>query len=148
MFTRMYPEPKFNGNEEVEKYQIILSNYEKILSEFMQGKKSIPSEQKKKVAICIANIIKINYMILGNSNFQRYIELWEKCKLFADDEKAGIDKNEDWYKDIMNIIEDIKEFYKFIQEKEEEKKNIRKKYRKKFDEIDSKFIKKKMFKNL
>ena len=43
----------------------------------------------------------------------------------------------------MNIIEDIKEFYKFIQEKEEEKKNIRKKYRKKFDEIDSKFIKKK-----
>ena len=43
----------------------------------------------------------------------------------------------------MKLIEEIKDFYKYFQEKEEEKKNITKKYRKKFDEIDSKFIKKK-----
>ena len=126
MFTHDKYSLHLNINEEAEKYQIILSNYEKIYSEFIFGKKNIPSEQKRKAAICIANIIKINFNLLGNSNCQRYIELWEKCKLFADDEKAGIDKNEDWYKDIMNIIEDIKEFYKSIQEKEEEKKNIEK----------------------
>ena len=62
----------------------------------MFGKKSIPSEQKKKAAIYIVNIININFNFLGNSNYQRYIELGDKCKLFSDDENAGIDKNKDW----------------------------------------------------
>ena len=134
---------KFDKDEDAEKYQIILNNYEAIFSEFMQGKKSIPSEQKKKAAICIANIIKINFNFLGNSQYQRYIELGEKCKLFADDENAGIDKNEDWYQELMNMINEIKDLNKLIQEVEKMKKEIKAKYRKKFDEIDSKFAKKK-----
>ena len=95
MFTNNLNGLKLNTDEDVEKYQIILNNYEKILSEFMQGKKSIPSEQKKKASICIANIIKIELNFLGNSNYQRYLELWEMRKLFADDEESGIDKNEE-----------------------------------------------------
>ena len=147
MFIKTLYGLKLNINEEVEKYQIILNNYEKILSEFIQEKKSIPSEQKKKVAICISNIIKINFIFLGNSNYQRYIELGEKCKKYADDENEGIDKNEDWYKELMNIIEEISESYKYFQ-KDEKMKKVRKQYRKKFNEIDSNFIKKKMIKNL
>ena len=114
----------------------------------MQGKKSIPSEQKKKAAICIANIIKINFNFLGNSNFQRYIELGERVKIFADDKESGIDKNEDWYKELIQIIKDIKDIEKRLHEEEEMKKEIKKKYINKFDEIDSKFAKKKVNKNL
>jgi len=144
MFTKSLYGLKFNKDEEAEKYQIILSNYEKILSEFIQGKKSIPSEQKKKAAICIANIIKINFKFLGNSNHQRYIELGEKCNLYRDDKNAEIDINEDWYKELMKILEEIKDLEKRIQEGiEEMKKEIKKKYENRFDEIDSKFIKKK-----
>ena len=134
---------KFNKDEVAEKYQIILNNYERLLSGFMQGKKSIPSEQKKKAAICIANIIKINFNFLGNSNFQRYIELGERVKIFADDKESGIDKNEDWYKELIQIIKDIKDIEKRLHEEEEMKINIKKKYINKFDEIDSKFAKKK-----
>ena len=142
-FTKDLIGLKLDKNFDEEKYQIILSNYEKILSEFMSGKKSIPSEQKKKAAICIANIIKINFNFLGNCNLQRYIELGEKCQLFADDEDSGIDKNEEWYQEIMEIIQEIKDLEKRIHEEEEMKKKIKKAYPEKFDEIDSKFSKKK-----
>ena len=144
MFTKSLYGLKFNKDEDAEKYQIILSNYEKIYTEFIYIKKNIPSEQKRKAAICIANIIKINFKFLGNSNHQRYIELGELCKLYGNDKNAGIDINEDWYKELIEIIEEIKDLEKRIQAGiEEMKKEIKKKYINKFDEIDSKFIKKK-----
>ena len=115
----------------------------KYFQSLCKEKKSIPSEQKKKAAICIANIIKIELNFLGNSNYQRYIELGEKCKLFADDENAGIDKNEDWYQELMNMINEIKDINMLVQKVEKMKKEIKEKCRKKFDEIDSKFAKKK-----
>ena len=93
--------------------------------------------------MCIANIIKINFNFLGNSNYQKYIELWEKCKKYKEDENAGIDENEDWYKDIMEIIKEIKKLQETLQKLEEMKKEIKNKYREKFDRIDSKFTKKK-----
>ena len=99
MFTKSLYGLKFNKDEDAEKYQIILSNYEKIYTEFIYIKKNIPSEQKRKAAICIANIIKINFKFLGNSNHQRYIELGELCKLYGNDKNAGIDINEEWYKE-------------------------------------------------
>ena len=43
MITKDLKGLKYDKDEETERYQIILSNYEKILSEFIQGKKSIPS---------------------------------------------------------------------------------------------------------
>jgi len=134
---------KYDNNESIERYQIILSNYEKLLSEFMSGKKSIPNEQKKKVAICIANIINLNVNFLGNFNYQRYIELGEECRVFANEEDSGIDKNEEWYKDFEEMMKDIEEKYEIFKKEEEMGKVIKKKYRKNFDEIDSKFTKKK-----
>ena len=135
---------KYDKNEDTEKYQIALSNYEKILSRFKSGKKSIPSEQKKKAAKCIANIIKLNVRFLGNSNYQRYIELGKKCKQFEEDKNSGINKNENWYKEFITMMEEIENNYGVIKEKEEEmKKEIKQKYIKIFDEIDSKFTKKK-----
>ena len=133
---------KLNINEEAEKYRIILNNYEAILSKFISDKKSIPSDQKKKAAICIANIIKINFIFLGNSNYQRYIELWEECKKYKDDENAGIDENEDWYKDLKKIIKEIKDVQETLKQLEEMIREIKNRYREQFDKIDYKFTQK------
>ena len=143
LLTKSLKALKYDKNEEAEKYQIILNNYEKILSGFISGKKSIPSDQKKKAAKCIANIIKLNIIFLGNSNYQRYIELWKQWKLFENDKNSGINQNEDWYKEFQDLMKDIKGKNELIKLEEEEiKKEIRKKYIKIFDEIDFKFTKK------
>ena len=143
LLTKGLKDLKYDKNEEVEKYQIILSNYEKILSGFISEKKGIPSDQKKKAAKCIANIIKLNIIFLGNSNYQRYIELWKQWKLFENDKNSGINQNEDWYKEFQDLMKDIKGKNELIKLEEEEiKKEIRKKYIKIFDEIDFKFTKK------
>ena len=135
---------KYDKDEETERYQIILSNYEKILSRIMPGKESILSEQKKKAVKCIANIIKLNIYFLRNLNYQRYFELGKICKLFEKDKNSEINQNEDWYKEFIDLMEDIEGTYEVIKKKEEEmKKEIRKKNIKIFEEIDFKFIKKK-----
>ena len=135
---------KYDKDEETERYQIILSNYEKILSRIMPGKESILSEQKKKAVKCIANIIKLNIYFLRNLNYQRYFELGKICKLFEKDKNSEINQNEDWYKEFIDLMEDIEGKYEVIKKKEEEmKKEIRKKNIKIFEEIDFKFIKKK-----
>jgi predicted nuclease with TOPRIM domain len=97
-------------------------------------------EQKKKVAICLANIIKISFSLLGYAHFKRYIELGEKCELYAKDSDSGINKNEDWYKEFLDIMKRINELAEQDSNTEEEmKEKIKKKYKKKFDEIDSKY---------
>jgi hypothetical protein len=142
-FTKDLLNLKFEPNQDGEKYQIILSNYEKMLSEFFT-EKTLQKEQKKKVAICIANIIKISFVLLGYTHLKRYIELGEKCELYANDSDSGINKNEDWYKEFLEIMKEIKELAGQVGNSEEEmKKKIREKYRKSFDEIDSKYINKK-----
>ena len=143
-FTKDLLNLKFEPNQDGEKYQIILSNYEKMLSEFFT-EKALQKEQKKKVAICIANIIKISFSLLGYTHLKRYIELGEKCELYANDIDSGINKNEDWYKEFLDIMKEIKELAGQVGEdpEEEMKKKIKKKYKKTFNEIDSKYIKRK-----
>ena len=76
---------KYNKDEEEEeKCQIILSNSD-LLSWAMSGEESIPSEQKKKAAKYIANIIKLSINFLGNFNYQRYIELRKQFRIFEND---------------------------------------------------------------
>ena len=142
-FTKDLLNLKFEPNQDGEKYQIILGNYEKMLSEFLT-EKTLQKEQKKKVAICIANIIKISFSLLGYTHLKRYIQLGEKCELYANDIDSGINKNEDWYKEFLDLMKEIKELVGQVGDSEEEmKKRIKKKYKKIFDEIDSKYINRK-----
>ena len=142
-FTASLRNLQLTGKQNSEKYQIILSHYEKMLSEFSSDK-SIQKEQKKKEAICIANIIKISYKFLGNSQFKRYLKLGERCEFLASDKDSGIDTNEDWYKEFKNILKEINQTYFNINQNESDMKaKIRQKYKEKFDEIEIKFTKKK-----
>ena len=121
-------------NNAVERYKIVLSNYEKMLSGFELKK------QEKEQAICLANIIKINYKLLGYNNYKLYLQLGEKCKWIAD--RLKIDKNIEWYKEFLEIYQELKNTHKIITQNEIKDK-IKEKYKNKFDEIDEKFRKRK-----
>ena len=88
-------------------------------------------------AICIANIIKINVKLLGNINYKHYNELAEKCLLIADD--LNIDKNTEWYKEFLELYDEIKEMNGQIQSINDIKDSIRLQHNNEFTEIDNKF---------
>ena len=120
--------------DEQEKYQIVLANYEKMLAEI--------KDNTKEKAICISFILKIAINYIGDSNYKKYYQLGQQCEFIADE--AGIDKKEKWYQEFLTIYKEVKNSYESTQESEiEMKERIRKKYKKKFDEIDAKFTKKK-----
>jgi len=119
--------------EDNEKYQIELNNYEKMLSEFSD-------EPTKNEAICNANIIKICHRCLGYTNYKRYSGLGERVEFIV--KQLNIDTNEKWYKDFKEIYQEVKDLYKTLGEGDI-KEIIRKKYIKKFEEISNKFNKRK-----
>ena len=140
---------KFTKDEEKEKNEIILQNYEKMLREIKTNnfikneanKNPIKQEPNITEAICIANIIKISYSFLGNGNFKRFMELGERCQFLAKNlGKTG----SEWYKEFDALFIKIKNDYK---DSENSKKNIKdtilKKYKDKFDEVDKVFNEKK-----
>ena len=134
-FTRDAYGLQITAKDEQEKYQIVLSNYENMLIE-------LEDRMTEEKAICIANILKIAIRFLGDSNYTKYIKLGENCQLIVD--QKGLNKNETWYKEFLEIYNEIKENYKLLKENEKEmRENMRNKYPEKFDEIDSKFAKKK-----
>ena len=116
-----------------EKYLIVLNICEKTLSEFSD----LPT---KKEAICNANIINICLRILGYTNYKRYYELGERVEFIV--RQLNIDREEKWYKDFLEIYQEVKDLYKTLG-KEEIKEAIRKKYKKKFEEISNVFNKRK-----
>ena len=119
---------QLSKTDEMEKYQIVLANYEKMLAE-------IEGNTKEK-AICISFIL-----IIGDSNYKKYYQLGQQCEFIANE--ADINKNEKWYQEFLTIYKEVKESYEKTQESEIEMKDkIRKKYKIKFDEIDAKFAKK------
>ena len=125
---------KISANDEMERYQIVLTNYEKMLSEI--------KDNNKEKAICISYILKIAINYLGDSNYKKYIKLGEECEFIVD--QLNLDKKEKWYQDFLEIYKEVKENYDITKENEVEMKDkIKKKYKEKFDEIDSKFAKKK-----
>ena len=126
---------KLTQKDEQEKYQIVLSNYEKMLLE-LSDKMSLER------ALCIASILKIAIRFLGESNYPKYMKLGQTCELIVD--HLNINKDESWYKEFQEIYKEIKENYELIKKQEIKlKEDIRKKNKKIFDEIDSKFAKKK-----
>jgi hypothetical protein len=126
---------KLSPTDEAEKYQIILSNYEKMLI-------GLSDQKSRERALCIANILKLAIRFLGDLNYKKYIKLAQDCKFLVD--QLNLDKGEEWYKDFEDIYKEIEENYKIMKENEKEmRNNIKKKYKSQFDEIDNKFSKKK-----
>jgi hypothetical protein len=126
---------KLSPTDEAEKYQIILSNYEKMLI-------GLSDQKSRERALCIANILKLAIRFLGDLNYKKYIKLAQDCKFLVD--QLNLDKGEEWYKDFEDIYKEIEENYNIMKENEKEmRNNIKKKYKSQFDEIDNKFSKKK-----
>jgi len=124
---------QLSPQDDNEKYQIVLNNYEKMLSEFSD----VPT---KKEAICNANIIKICHRFLGYTNYKRYCGLGERVEFIV--KQLNIDTNENWYKDFLEIYQEVKDLYKTLGEGDM-KEIIKKKYKKKFEELSNKFNKRK-----
>ena len=116
----------FPIQEEIKKINIILENYEKNLSE-LNGKMNLEE------ALCLANIIKINYKFLGNIDFENYLRLAERCEVIS--EELGInEKNDDWYKEFKDIYDEMKDCMILMKEEE-----ILEKYQSQFDELNDQF---------
>ena len=124
---------QLSPKDDNEKYQIVLNNYEKILSEFSD-------EPTEKEAICNANIIKICHRFLGYTNYKRYCGLGDRVEFIV--RHLNIDREKKWYKDFLEVYQEVKELYKTLGDSEM-KDIIRKKYKKKFEEISNKFNKRK-----
>ena len=125
---------QISKTDELEKYQIVLSNYEKMYAE-------IEGNTKEK-ALCILFILKIAINYLGDCNYKKYFQLGQQCEFIVDE--LGINKKEKWYEEFLSIYKDVKESYELSRVNETEMKDkIRKTYKKEFDEIDAIFAKKK-----
>ena len=134
----------FGNKDKEEKNAIILENYEHLLADCQKKNlKNLSKEEEKKLqeqeAICIANIIKINYKILGKKNYNYLCLLGEKCESIAN--KLIFDQKVEWHKEFKEIYEEIKQLNESMT-KDKIKDNIKNIYKKEFDEIEEKFIKK------
>ena len=91
---------QLSPKDDNEKYQIVLNNYEKILSEFS-------NEPTEKEAICNANIIKICHRFLGYTNYKRYCGLGERVEFIV--RHLNIDREKKWYREFLEIYQEVKE---------------------------------------
>ena len=130
-FTRKIKGLTYGLNDDKEKYELVLENYEKMYSN-LQGKTN------KEEAICLANIIKINYHLLGHSNFKNYLKLGERCDIIC--KKIKIDPKTEWYQEFKKMYNTLKDTYITLTQNQI-KENIKTKYKDKFDELDVKFNK-------
>ena len=140
-FTKMRKGLSYGNKDEEEKNTIVLQNYEKLLSECqMKLSKFLSKEDKERImkeeAMCIANIIKINHKLLGNTNYSNYCELAERCLFLA--EELEIDENIEWFKEFKEIYKEIKGLNK-ISSTNEIKDNIKNEFKEHFTELDNKF---------
>ena len=92
--------------DEQEKYQIVLANYEKMLAEI--------KDNTKEKAICISFILKIAINYIGDSNYKKYYQLGQQCEFIVDE--AGIDKKQKWYQEFLTIYKEVKESYETFKE--------------------------------
>ena len=118
--------------DEEETYHIILETYEKMLPQY-EGKAD------KKEALILVNIIKINYKLIGNINYNMYYKMAQRVEFIL----RGINPKPEWYKDFCEMYNDLKDYYTPEMEEEEMKDKIKKKYKTEFEEIDAIFNKKK-----
>jgi hypothetical protein len=117
------------SKERSDKWEIILTNYEKNLSE-LNGKMNLEE------AICLANIIKIKFELLKKNDFSNFLTLEKRCKSIS--EKLEIDPKDCWYIEFKGIADDIEN--KMLKIKRGE---IFEKYQSQFNELHEQFHKKK-----
>jgi hypothetical protein len=117
--------------EEIEKNEIVLYNYEKMLA-------SLKGKTNEEEAICLANIIKINYVLLNGRNIKINYEFAKRCEFIVKNKK--LNQNSEWYKEFKEIYKKLEGDNKVLV-KSENKESIRTKYGKQFDEIDDNFNK-------
>ena len=126
-----------NIENNIEKYKIILSNYESILSSIQTSDK--PSNKE---AICIANIIKLNEILGELDNKNRFLlNLAERCLFIIDN--IEIDKKEEWYKDFIRLYDKLKEMQPPEEDYNKKFKKIKEAHRDIFKEIENQFLSKK-----
>ena len=91
---------QFEKNMKTEDAQDILDLFQNMVDSFDKKENSIAE------AYCLANIIKINYLLYQNKDYEKletYILRFEKIMEGREDEKYN------WYEDIKNIINKIQE---------------------------------------
>ena len=127
------------GNKEnnIEALKIVLSNYESALSSIQVSNKPSKTE-----AICIANIIKLN-SFLGHveTNNRTLFHLAQRCLLIT--EQENINKEEEWYKDFMELYDFLKKLLPPEDDYNQKFKKIKEKHGDIFEEIDKQFNEKK-----
>ena len=135
-FARPLDPFQISKKDEMEKDKIVLTNYVKMLDE-------IKGNTREK-AIYISFIIKIEISNLGLTDYKKDYLLGQQIEFIVDE--AGIDKEEKWYQDFLDIYQEVKLEYQKEKDIEAEMKDkIGKKYQEKFDEIEVKFIKRKNY---
>jgi hypothetical protein len=117
--------------EEIEKNEIVLYNYEKMLA-------SLKGKTNEEEAICLANIVKINYDLLGGRNLKINLEFAKRCEFIVS--KKKLDKNSEWYKDFKKILDKLEDDNKTLV-LNTNRESIRTNYGDQFDEIDDNFNK-------
>ena len=117
-----------------ENQKIYLDNYEKILSAIQVSK-----EFTKKEALCIANIIKINFFISKNfSDKSRYlIYLARRCETIV--EHLKLDKNEKWYLEYQDLYKQLMQNEPKDENYQELLKDMKEKYPEVFETIENNF---------
>ena len=127
------------GNIEnvIERFKIVLSNYESTLSSIQTSEK--PSKME---AICIANIIKLNEILGDLNNKSKFLfNLAERCLFIIDN--IEIDKKEEWYKDFIRLYDKLKEMQPPEEDYNKKFKKIKELHRDIFKEIENQFNSKK-----
>ena len=107
-----------NTAEELERYKLILSNYEKILSSIQSSNEY--RENTKKEAICIANIIKINKILgMAEKKGKFLLKYAKRCMFIIENQKDQSFKSDKWYLEFIKLYEEISN-YECNKEKDED----------------------------
>ena len=126
-----------NIENNIERYKIVLSNYESTLSSIQ-----ISDKPSKMEAICIANIIKLNEILGDLNNKSRFLfHLAERCLFII--ENIDINKKEEWCKDFIRLYDKLKAMQPPEEEYNKKFKKIKEAHRDIFKEIENQFNTKK-----
>ena len=100
-----------NLKNNIEFSKRVLLNYERALSSIQAQEQYINCENKKKEAICIINIIKINeilgYLKIKSKNL---FILVERCQFLIDNLKWHLDEKEEWYKEFLRLSKILRNY--------------------------------------
>ena len=120
---------QYNIDDEEEKLHNVINNFGKILLE-------LGEQNTIKKAKCLANMVKIGLVLLGQSNYKYYYELGKKCINIIGDNNA--EKCKEWYKEFKIIFKDMENRIDELN-KDNIKERVISKNQELFDEIEDKY---------